>query len=418
MINHVAAPRLLFLYPRVARLALSPDSRGQLIFPDFVEHDRNTALALASASASAQSNAKRSKKICSKPLGDIGEAIRSCDGRSGSRSRIGSGSGSRSRNRRETCQAISVRKSHGHLEVRLRERACNSRSGGLPTERRRFHTSAQRQQSIKPQRYGTANEPPPYLEDKKGSHGDEAGNVKDDLAKRGQKRGGDDEDKHAAMVEGKAEGRKTITGAMADGETKDRNELFNERASRATSGRQHLYRADGRLVEINPDNEADVDEDAPVSRKNSPAEILHSRQMRVDSDDNGSKSVGDNHKDGEADEAQATQEAPLQTFLQAQPSKMLDNGTQKQLLLRNSQNSNLSSSANPSSSSHFHHFDTYTIARNLQDGGFSEQQAVTTMKAMRLTLAENLKWARKGLVSKSNVENVSHHHLLEINMQL
>ena len=52
-----------------------------------------------------------------------------------------------------------------------------------------------------------------------------------------------------------------------------------------------------------------------------------------------------------------------------------------------------------------HHFDTYTLVRNLEEGGFSQDQAVTCMKAVRSLLALNMDVARAGLVSKSDVEN-------------
>lgn len=55
---------------------------------------------------------------------------------------------------------------------------------------------------------------------------------------------------------------------------------------------------------------------------------------------------------------------------------------------------------------YLHHFDTYTIVRDLQKGGFTHDQSVTLTKAVRSLLAVNLDIARQGLVSKSDVENV------------
>lgn len=55
-----------------------------------------------------------------------------------------------------------------------------------------------------------------------------------------------------------------------------------------------------------------------------------------------------------------------------------------------------------------HHFDTYTLVDDLKKGGFSQQQSITVMKAVRGLLAENMQMARDGLVSKSNVENESY----------
>lgn len=54
-----------------------------------------------------------------------------------------------------------------------------------------------------------------------------------------------------------------------------------------------------------------------------------------------------------------------------------------------------------------HHFDTFTLVKNLETGGFTEDQSVTIMKAVRSLLALNLDFAREGLVSKSDVENVN-----------
>jgi Protein of unknown function (DUF1640) len=52
-----------------------------------------------------------------------------------------------------------------------------------------------------------------------------------------------------------------------------------------------------------------------------------------------------------------------------------------------------------------HHFDTWGLVKDLQTGGFSQDQSVTIMKAVRGLLADNMGLARKALVSKSNVEN-------------
>ena len=54
-----------------------------------------------------------------------------------------------------------------------------------------------------------------------------------------------------------------------------------------------------------------------------------------------------------------------------------------------------------------HHFDTFTLVKDLERGGFSEEQSVTIMKAVRGLLAVNLDVANEGLISKSDVENVS-----------
>lgn len=52
-----------------------------------------------------------------------------------------------------------------------------------------------------------------------------------------------------------------------------------------------------------------------------------------------------------------------------------------------------------------HHFDTYGLVKRLLDAGWSDAQAITIMKAMRLILADNMELAKEALVSKSMVEN-------------
>ena len=52
-----------------------------------------------------------------------------------------------------------------------------------------------------------------------------------------------------------------------------------------------------------------------------------------------------------------------------------------------------------------HHFDSYSLVRQLEGGGYMQEQAITAMKGVRLLLAQNLEVAQSSLVSKSDVEN-------------
>jgi hypothetical protein len=52
-----------------------------------------------------------------------------------------------------------------------------------------------------------------------------------------------------------------------------------------------------------------------------------------------------------------------------------------------------------------HHFDTYTLVRDLANNGFSDKQSETIMKAIRKILQNNLDFANQNLTSKSDVEN-------------
>lgn len=54
-----------------------------------------------------------------------------------------------------------------------------------------------------------------------------------------------------------------------------------------------------------------------------------------------------------------------------------------------------------------HHFDTYSLVKQLGEGGYSQDQAIEVMKGVRAILAQNLDVAQESLVSKSDVENVS-----------
>lgn len=53
-----------------------------------------------------------------------------------------------------------------------------------------------------------------------------------------------------------------------------------------------------------------------------------------------------------------------------------------------------------------HHFDTYTLVRDLEKGGFTEDQAITMMKAVRGILADNVELANSGILSKGDSEMV------------
>ncbi|KAB8291772.1 hypothetical protein EYC80_006567 [Monilinia laxa] len=52
-----------------------------------------------------------------------------------------------------------------------------------------------------------------------------------------------------------------------------------------------------------------------------------------------------------------------------------------------------------------HHFDTFALVQQVQEGGFTKDQSITSMKAVRELLAINLAVAKESLVSKSDVEN-------------
>lgn len=56
-------------------------------------------------------------------------------------------------------------------------------------------------------------------------------------------------------------------------------------------------------------------------------------------------------------------------------------------------------------SPYVHHFDSYSLVKQLEVGGYTQTQAITAMKAVRSLLAQHLDTAQGGLISKSDVEN-------------
>jgi hypothetical protein len=52
-----------------------------------------------------------------------------------------------------------------------------------------------------------------------------------------------------------------------------------------------------------------------------------------------------------------------------------------------------------------HHFDTYSLVLDLSKGGYTKEQSITIMKAVRTILRNNLDFAKQSLTSKSDVEN-------------
>ncbi|EFQ97252.1 hypothetical protein MGYG_08888 [Nannizzia gypsea CBS 118893] len=59
----------------------------------------------------------------------------------------------------------------------------------------------------------------------------------------------------------------------------------------------------------------------------------------------------------------------------------------------------------PHSAPFVHHFDTYTMVRDLNKSGFTEQQSIAIAKSIRGLLAVNLESTRYRLMSKSDFEN-------------
>ncbi|KAK2815374.1 hypothetical protein FQN49_008087 [Arthroderma sp. PD_2] len=59
----------------------------------------------------------------------------------------------------------------------------------------------------------------------------------------------------------------------------------------------------------------------------------------------------------------------------------------------------------PPSNPYVHHFDTYTLVKDLSKSGFTEEQSISIAKSIRGLLAVNLESTRDRLISKSDFEN-------------
>ncbi len=86
-------------------------------------------------------------------------------------------------------------------------------------------------------------------------------------------------------------------------------------------------------------------------------------------------------------------QAPLETVLQMPPPETVEE-------------KNAARPPHLQTPPYVHHFDTYTLVQQVEAGGFTTDQSVTAMKAVRSLLAINLDVAKACLVSKSDVENV------------
>ncbi|KAF2454382.1 hypothetical protein BDY21DRAFT_352702 [Lineolata rhizophorae] len=223
--------------------------------------------------------------------------------------------------------------------------ACASRP---PSRRRPFSTSTPYKQRgrLPRQRYGTANEPPPHLVQKPAAA---AGDSADGKGFRNpddkQPREEHHGEKHTVGI-GSAMSHKGSEPAHEDGALELENQDLSNEGVAETSG-------DSPRSE--PEPESSVEQEGRATRK----------------------------ADG----------TPLETVL-AMPSPAEESDRSKPPHLQPPR--------------YVHHFDTWGLVRHLEQGGFQQKHAVTSMKAVRAILADNMELAQQGLVSKSDVENESY----------
>ncbi|KAK3111631.1 hypothetical protein LTR53_012914 [Teratosphaeriaceae sp. CCFEE 6253] len=234
------------------------------------------------------------------------------------------------------------------------------RSARAAARYRAYHaTSRRRQQELVPQRYGSANEPPPHLSGGKGlgPSTQEYMEQQPKLPKIGS----------ALQKDGEVEVREER--AEASGVAQDAN---RERAKEPTT-------IDGGAIGATA---------TPMSGD----PMLDASSPPVPSDPIGQQSEAD-------------VKSPVENLLSSVPGPDPPQPAIEQL------DHTFDEHAPPLKAPHLdppryiHHFDTYSLVNHLTSSGWSTPHATSAMKAVRLMLADNMELAKAALVSKSMVEN-------------
>ncbi|KAF4638027.1 hypothetical protein G7Y89_g46 [Cudoniella acicularis] len=182
---------------------------------------------------------------------------------------------------------------------------------------------------------------------------------------------------------------KAVEPFLVDGETEDTTKVFTpeespkeaEKSKDATTNKPGLKEGQ---------NVSDPSSAASLSEETQAVSILPG-------DESGKPTIGGTARRDEPQAAQSSTttadvKAPLETVLEVPPPESLAE-------------SNASKPPHLQTPPYVHHFDTYTLVQQVESGGFTKEQSITAMKAVRGLLALNLDVARAGLVSKSDVEN-------------
>jgi len=237
--------------------------------------------------------------------------------------------------------------------------------------RRGVQTTTRRRQQAVTQRYGTANEPPPHLT--AGRSGlpatvkDSAGNQKE---------------------------TKALTKTNGNGKTgRPKKEKVAKEVPKDKPEEEEVPVVNSSVVEAQASNEAsNPGQDTSAASSEILAEVL-----------DGAESTPITPA---PQSPQLPSEKPLETVLNMPSSDK--NGTAQAPMHQQTATSKSVGDSKPphiSAPLYVHHFDTYGLVKRLEEGGWNQESAITTMKAVRLILAENMDLARAALVSKSNVEN-------------
>ncbi|KAL1306448.1 hypothetical protein AAFC00_005147 [Neodothiora populina] len=264
-------------------------------------------------------------------------------------------------------------------------------------------TNRKRQPPAVHQRYGTANEPPPHLE-----RGKPEAKSKELVTATTPE--ADEDTRTAAKSEAALENEqdaaavaiKAKAGTTAKEKRKQANKIKGTpQETEPPAEQQQQQQEDQRAIEalpptgkLPPTPVVDGTESAPLAGP-SPQPQIHARPLETvlnmaaaDSTDSAGSA--------------STYTGPPQPASTEQTQQPNADAQQEQPRLGQRKPPHISTPP------YIHHFDTYGLVRRLEEGGWTQAQAITLMKAVRLILSENMDLAHHGLVSKSNVENESY----------
>ena len=185
---------------------------------------------------------------------------------------------------------------------------------------------------------------------------------------------------------------KAVELFLHEGETADGTKVFTPEEVAKEDEKSKDVKKEATKKENKPESKAAPSSSAPLSEETQAA-------LRLPGDEN-IKSTG-TEKEGPTPLQQAAANTadknapPLETVLHMPPPETAEER-------------NAAKPPHLQTPPYVHHFDTYTLVQQVETGGFTNEQSITTMKAVRGLLALNLDVAKAELVSKSDVENESY----------
>ncbi|TKX27534.1 hypothetical protein C1H76_0372 [Elsinoe australis] len=273
------------------------------------------------------------------------------------------------------------------------------------TIRRKAHSSAIRRQDTYPQRYGTANEPLPELRNPPAAGKDKKAAESQNGAKSNgrQKKDKSAKDKSASPTQEKD----AATEAKSEPEAIQLGPPDLASAAPAVMSINPSSSTSSSTSSSKPSSDTQPSQAPPKAAQDTKPESKDARPTAQDSTTISPSPLPGPPSTPTPGPLRILSQNPLETVLNLPAS---DEHQTAQLPSQTYYHENASdpSEHRPphiSTPRYVHHFDTYSLVNRLKEGGWSPDQAITAMKAVRLILADNIDLARDGLVSKSNVEN-------------